>query len=63
MDVHIGEVKSDVLPVDDRSRLEGEELDRIVDATLARLEQRQRSDERARDDTRLWGSVRAGSGR
>lgn len=63
MDVHIGEMQSEVRPVDDRSVLSPEVLGRIVDATLAELRRRSASEDQAHQDTQLWHSVRAGSGR
>lgn len=63
MDVHIGEMQSEVRPVDDRSVLSPEVLSRVVDATLAELERRRVGEQQAHSDTQLWRSVRAGSGR
>jgi len=53
-------VEGEVRPVDDRSLLSPEVLDRIVAATLAELESRRKGKERDRDETTLWQSVRAG---
>jgi hypothetical protein len=63
MDLHIGEIASDVVPVEDARLPEGAELDRLVAATLAALKRDAASGEQARDDTQMWGSVRAGTGR
>jgi len=63
VDVHIGEVESEVRAVDDRSLLSPDVLERIVAATVARLDDMKASKERGRDDTQLWHSVRAGTGR
>jgi hypothetical protein len=63
MDVHIGEMQSEVRLVDDRSVLSPEVLARVIEATLAELERRRAGEQQAHSDTRLWHSVRAGSGR
>jgi hypothetical protein len=60
VDVYIGEAETEVRPVDTRD-LRNEE--RLVDAVLARLEQRKRDMKRAEDDTKLCNSVRVGTGR
>jgi len=60
VDVYIGDAETEVRPVDGRSPQDEE---RLVDATLARLEQRKATDKRAQDDTKLCNSVRVGTGR
>lgn len=58
MKVDIGEMKTDVLPVD-----EGKLVIRIVDEVLRTLDQRRTSDARRAEDSQLWSSVRSGTGR
>jgi hypothetical protein len=60
MDVHIGDAVTEVRPVDERGPQDEE---RLVDATLARIEQRKAAMKRAEDDRRLCNSVRVGTGR
>jgi hypothetical protein len=63
MDVHIGEVNSEVRPVDDRSLLSPDVLDRLLQEVMRSLDARRESDTRREDEAQLWGSVRAGTGR
>jgi len=60
VDVYIGEAETEVRPVDSRNPQDEE---RLIDATLARLEQRKAAMKRAEDDTKLCNSVRVGTGR
>jgi hypothetical protein len=60
VDVYIGEAETEVRPVEARSPQDEE---RLVDAALARLEQRKAAAKRAEDDRRLCNSVRVGTGR
>lgn len=60
MDVYIGEAETEVRPVEGRSPQDEE---RLVQATLARLDERKQSEKRAYDDTKLCNSVRVGTGR
>jgi hypothetical protein len=62
MDVHIGEMETTVRAVDDRSLLSPAVLDAVVEAVVARLEQRRRLDAARRDEATTWGSVRSGGG-
>lgn len=63
MDVYIGDAETEVRPIDAQSMPGPEAQDRIVDATLARLAERETAATRVRDETQLWHSVRAGTGR
>jgi hypothetical protein len=60
VDVYIGDAETEVRPVEGRSPRDEE---RLVQATLARLDERKQSAERERDDTKLCNSVRVGTGR
>lgn len=53
MDVHIGEMTSNVRAVDGQSLLAPEVLDQIVRVTLARLRDEQGRAKRGNDDTTL----------
>jgi hypothetical protein len=61
--VHINEARSDVVPIDDRSVLSPDVLDRIVAEVIRALDSRRASDGRREQDAQLWSSVRAGTGR
>jgi hypothetical protein len=63
MDVHIGEISSQVRPVDDRTLLSPEVLERLVREVLAALDSNRSTEARRVDETQLWSSVRAGTGR
>jgi hypothetical protein len=63
VDLHIGEVQSEVRALDDRSVLSPDVLARVVSEVIRALETRRASDARRDDDTRLWSSVRSGTGR
>jgi hypothetical protein len=63
VDVHIGQVSSEVRPVDDRSVLSPVVLSKVVDEVMRAIEARQSGAERRENDTQLWGSVRSGTGR
>jgi hypothetical protein len=60
VDVYIGDAEAEVRPVEGRSPQEEE---RLVQATLARLDERKLSEQREHDDTKLRNSVRTGTGR
>jgi hypothetical protein len=57
--VHIGDVQSEVRPVQEAPA----DVERIVEAKLAERERRMHAERQARAATELWHSVRAGSGR
>jgi hypothetical protein len=63
VDVYIGDAETEVRPVDTEAMPSAEAQDRIVDATVARLSERESAADRVRDETQLWHSVRAGTGR
>jgi hypothetical protein len=56
----VGEVDLRVQPVDDRTLLSPDVLDRVVAAVIARLDERDRSQAGARADRAMWNSVRKG---
>jgi len=58
MDVHVGQLTASVRAVDDRTLLSPEVLEEIVRQVLQRLEQQRSSERTAREDARLWSSVR-----
>lgn len=60
MDVYIGDAQTEVRPVEGRSPQDEE---RVIQATLARIDERKQSERRERDDTKLSNSVRVGTGR
>lgn len=54
----VGEVDLRVQPVDDRTLLSPDVLERVVSAVLARLDERDRSRAGAAADRGMWNSVR-----
>lgn len=60
MDVYIGDAETEVRPVEGRSPQDEE---RLIQATLARIDERKQSERREHDDTKLCNSVRVGTGR
>jgi hypothetical protein len=60
VDVYIGDAETEVRPVEGRSPQDEE---RLIQATLARIDERKQSERRERDDTKLCNSVRVGTGR
>jgi hypothetical protein len=63
MDVHIGDVRSEVRAVDERGLLSPDVLARIVDEVTRAIDSRSVDAARRDGETQLWGSVRSGSGR
>lgn len=57
----VGEVDLRIQPVDDRTLLSPDVLDRVVSAVLARLDERERTQAGAKSDRAMWNSVRKGS--
>ena len=60
-DFEVGEVDLRIQPVDDRTLLSPDVLERVVGAVIARLDERGRSQAGAQDDRAMWNSVRKGS--
>jgi hypothetical protein len=63
VDVFIGDAESEVRPVDVQSMSGPEADERIVAAAVERLLEHEAGTTRLQDDTTLWHSVRAGTGR
>ncbi len=57
----VGEVDLRIQPVDDRTLLSPDVLERVVSAVLTRLDERERSRAGDQADRALWNSVRKGS--
>ena len=57
----VGEVDLRVQPVDDRTLLSPDVLERVVSAVVARLDERNRGRAAAAGDRAMWNSVREGS--
>lgn len=60
-DFEVGEVDLAIRPVDDRTLLSPDVLERVVSAVLERLDERERSQAGAKTDRAMWNSVRKGS--
>ena len=63
MNLHIGEFSSEVRPVDDRSLLDDQVVERLAAEVARKLDARQSSEARRDGEAQLWGSVRSGTGR
>lgn len=59
-DFEVGEVDLRIQPVDDRTLLSPDVLDRVVGAVIARLDERERGEAGAQADRAMWNSVRKG---
>jgi hypothetical protein len=59
VDVHIENLQATVRAVDDRTLLSPDVLEAVVTEVMARWERRARSAAQARDEARIWPSVRA----
>jgi hypothetical protein len=56
----VGEVDLRIQPVDDRTLLSPDVLERVVSAVLARIDERERGRAGGLSDRALWNSVRDG---
>jgi hypothetical protein len=56
--VEVSEVDLRIQPVDDRTLLSPDVLDRVVSAVIARLDERERTQAGAKSDRAMWNSVR-----
>jgi hypothetical protein len=63
VDVYIGDAESEVRPVESQGMVGTEAQERLVAATVERLAARDAGVMRQQEDTKLWHSVRAGTGR
>ncbi|MFD2081324.1 hypothetical protein SAMN05421678_12630 [Actinopolymorpha cephalotaxi] len=54
----VGEIDLRIQPVDDRTLLSPDVLDRVVSAVIARLDERERTQAGAKSDRAMWNSVR-----
>ncbi|WP_028066674.1 hypothetical protein [Solirubrobacter soli] len=63
MDVMIGELETRVQAIEPQSLPRPEQYAAIADAIAPLVAERQSSDRRALQDTSMWTSVRAGTGR
>jgi hypothetical protein len=63
VEVHIGEIQSEVRPVDERTLLSPDVLGRIVGEVMRALDSRRHGDAMRLDDAQLRSSVRTGTGR
>jgi hypothetical protein len=54
----VGEVDLRIQPVDDRTLLSPDVLERVVSAVLARIDERARTQAGAAADRAMWNSVR-----
>lgn len=59
-DFEVGEVDLRIQPVDDRTLLSPDVLERVVGAVIARLDERDRGQSGAKADRAMWNSVRPG---
>lgn len=59
MDVHIESLQATVRAVDDRTLLSPDVMETVVAEVMARWERRTTSLAQARDEARMWPSVRA----
>ncbi|WP_454698336.1 hypothetical protein [Arthrobacter humicola] len=57
----VGEIDLRIQPVDDRTLLSPDVLERVVTAVLARIDDRERSRASGMADRVMWNSVREGS--
>jgi hypothetical protein len=63
MDLHIGDLHSEVTPFAGHAPLSDEDRATIVAEVTQSIDARRASDARREDETQLWNSVRAGTGR
>ena len=56
----VGEVDLRIQPVDDRTLLSPDVLERVVSAVLARIDERERTQADGKADRAMWNSVRKG---
>jgi hypothetical protein len=56
----VGEVDLRIQPVDDRTLLSPDVLERVVSAVLARIDERERTQAGGKADRAMWNSVRKG---
>jgi hypothetical protein len=63
MDLHIGELNSEVTPRDAHAPMSEQDRAMIIGEFMESLDARRVTDARREDETQLWSSVRSGTGR